>query len=264
MIINVHAGHGREGLKNTSIGAIGRLHESICDREIKDVVIQRLRQDGHTVYDCTVDSGSQNTILKNIVKKCNAHTVDIDVSIHLNAGGGTGSEVWVYPGVKETSYCETVSKRILSNLSHLGLSNRGVKYSKDLYVLSKTKSPAILVEACFVNDDFYYSATKIGEAIANGIVGHVIGLSKKEHIQENYQKDTGYCLNTERVVYSESINSPKYKTKKILPVHTWVLNNATKRVGNVIWMYIGTDWVDGKRIHQWIIADDGVNQFAYK
>ena len=90
MKFNVHGGHNKY-----STGASKYLNELTEDRKVKDEVIRLLKSQGHTVYDCTDDSGkSQSANLSNIVKKCNAHSVDLDVSIHLNAGGGTGVEVW--------------------------------------------------------------------------------------------------------------------------------------------------------------------------
>jgi N-acetylmuramoyl-L-alanine amidase len=84
MKINIHAGHAAEG--KGAIGAVGIISESKEDRIVKEYVIAKLKALGHTVYDCTVDSGSASAVLKGIVKKCNAHKVDIDVSIHFNSG----------------------------------------------------------------------------------------------------------------------------------------------------------------------------------
>ncbi len=103
MIINVHGGHNPAG--KTACGAVGLLDESREDRIVKDIVIERLKELGHTVYDCTVDNGtSQNDVLKKIVAKCNSHDVDLDVSIHFNSGRDDysgdgkngGTEVWLY------------------------------------------------------------------------------------------------------------------------------------------------------------------------
>ena len=82
---NVHGGH------NSIVpGASGLLDETTEDRKVKNGVISRLRSLGHTAYDCTDDKGrTQGANLANIVAKCNAHTVDIDVSIHLNSGRST-------------------------------------------------------------------------------------------------------------------------------------------------------------------------------
>ena len=140
-IYNVHAGHCPQG--QGASGAVGFLQESVEDRKVKNRVITALKGAGHTVYDCTDDTNcTANQNLQRIVAKCNAHSVDLDVSIHLNAGGGTGVEVWCYD-----SKTADIAAKIAGNVSNaLGIRNRGVKYSQGLYVLRNTKSPALLVE----------------------------------------------------------------------------------------------------------------------
>lgn len=181
MIINVHAGHNPDG--KVACGAVALLKESTEARKIKDEVIQLLRGAGHTVYDCTVDNGtSQNDVLKKIVTKCNAHSVDLDVSIHLNAGAGdkvgngrtTGTEVYVYAA---TSKAKAAAERVCANIASLGYRNRGVKARPKLYVLNKTKAPAMLVECCFVDDAddvALYNVSRMARAIAEGITGTAI------------------------------------------------------------------------------------------
>ena len=82
---NIHAGHGISG--GQGCGAIGILDESLEARKVKDELIRLMKSSGHIVYDCTYNgNASQNTILSKIVANCNAHTVDLDISIHLNSG----------------------------------------------------------------------------------------------------------------------------------------------------------------------------------
>ena len=168
-VYNVHGGHSL-----VCRGASGYLDEVNEDRKVKNRVISALQSAGHTVYDCTDDAGkTQGRNLASIVAKCNAHAVDLDVSIHLNAGGGTGVEVWCYDEKTKdiaASICASVS-------SALGIPNRGVKYSKNLYVLRKTAGSAILVECCFVdnqNDASHWNAYKCGDAIASAIAGKTV------------------------------------------------------------------------------------------
>lgn len=169
---NVHAGHCPQG-KGAS-GAVGLLKESVEDRKVKNCVISALKNAGHTVYDCTCEENTtKNGCLKKIVAKCNVHSVDLDVSIHLNAGGGSGVEVWCYD-----SKTASIAAQICTNVSNaLGIPNRGVKYSKSLYVIKHTKAPALLVECCFVdsqNDYSRWNADKCGDAIASAIVGNSV------------------------------------------------------------------------------------------
>ena len=84
MIINVHAGHNPDG--KVACGAVGVIKESTEARKVKDEVIRLLKAAGHTVYDCTVNDGtSANDVLVKIVKKCNTHKADLDVSIHFQS-----------------------------------------------------------------------------------------------------------------------------------------------------------------------------------
>lgn len=177
-IYTIHAGHNPSG--RTACGAVGYLDESKEARIIKDKVMAMLRDQGHTVYDCTVNDGtSANDVLKKIVAKCNAiENVKYHISIHLNAGGKkakdgktTGTEVLVY---SSTSKAKEAAQNVVNEISKLGFKNRGVKFSKTLYVLKKTFAPCMLVEACFVDDyDDYelYNADKMAQAIVKGITG---------------------------------------------------------------------------------------------
>lgn len=193
MKFNVHAGHNPDG--KIACGAIGLIKESTEARKVKDEVIRLLKQEGHVVYDCTVDNGtSQNDVLKKIVNKCNQHKVDLDVSIHFNAGANDdtgngkscGTEVLVYKvGNSATKYATNVT----NNISKLGFKNRGVKAS-NVYILRKTNSPAILIECCFVDDADdvkLYNYKTMAKAIVEGI------LNKKINDCENKKYGVNIC-----------------------------------------------------------------------
>lgn len=170
-IYNVHGGH------NSIVpGASKYLNEVTEDRKVKNKVIELLRAAGHTVYDCTDDLGrTQSQNLANIVAKCNAHSVDYDISIHLNAGGGTGTEVLYYPtSSKGKAMAEAMSKRVADALR---LKNRGAKSRSDLYVLKRTKAPAVLVECCFVDsatDRDKWNVDACAKAIVEAVTGKTV------------------------------------------------------------------------------------------
>ena len=171
---NVHGGH------NSIVpGAAKYLNEVTEDRKVKNKIIELLKKEGHTVYDCTDDVGrTQQQNLSNIVAKCNKHSVTLDVSIHLNAGGGTGCEVFYYSG---DSTGKSYASKISANISKaLGIKNRGAKATTSLYVISNTKSTAVLVECCFVDsttDKNKWNADKCAKAIVEGILGKTISSS---------------------------------------------------------------------------------------
>lgn len=175
MILNVHAGH------NANVpGACGLLDEVTEDRRVKDLVLDKLRSLGHAVHDCTDDAGSsQSTNLANIVALCNANKVDLDISIHFNAaandptgnGKTTGVEALVY---SMDSKAVPYATAICAAIAALGYKNRGMKARPELAVLKNTKSPALLVECCFVDDAddvALYDADQMAAAIVQGITG---------------------------------------------------------------------------------------------
>lgn len=197
MKINVHAGHNPDG--KVACGAVGLIKESTEARRVKNLVISKLRSQGHTVYDCTVSDGtSQNDVLKKIVEKCNAHTVDLDVSIHFNAGANDktgngkscGTEVWVYT---DKSTQKERAAKICEAIAALGFRNRGVKTSNSLYVLKYTKASALLIECCFVDDKDdvnLYNAEQMANAIVLGITGTKVETNpEKETSEEKVEKE---------------------------------------------------------------------------
>lgn len=184
---NVHGGHDAQGQgasgASANIQDIGWFHESVEDRHVKDYAIDFFKKEGHTTYDCTVNSaGSKNANLSQIVAKCNSHRVHRDISIHFNSarndlvGDGSigGVEVWLYDNSDPQLVKD--AERICANIAKLGFKNRGVKYSKNLYVLRKTVSKAMIVECCFVDDkDDVVLYKKVGsKAIAKAIVEGIL------------------------------------------------------------------------------------------
>ena len=190
MKINIHAGHNPDG--KIACGAVGLVKESTEARTVKDKVIQYLKKAGHTVYDCTCNDGvSQSDVLKKIVAKCNAHKVDLDVSIHFNSGANDkkgdgkskGVEVLVY---SEKSKSFDAAKRVCDKLSTLGLKNRGVKVRDDLYFLKHTNASALLIEVAFTDDfddvEIYKkNVNKIAKYIAESLVNKTIEENKTEN-----------------------------------------------------------------------------------
>ena len=177
--VNIHAGHNPDG--KIACGAVGLIKESTEARYIRKMITKLLRAAGITVYNCTCNNGtSQTDVLKKIVQKCNAHDVDLDVSIHFNSGRGDrtgdnrigGTEVLMR---KEEGIKKTVGSLICKQMEKIGFTNRGIKISQGLYFLNHTKAPAVLIEVCFVDDKDdvkLYKASK--EAVANGIAKAII------------------------------------------------------------------------------------------
>lgn len=184
MKINVHAGHNADG--KVACGAVGLIKESTEARKVKNEVIKQLKALGHTVYDCTIDNAkSVSANLSDIVLKCNAHTVDLDISIHFNSGrndkkgdgDNAGVEVFLY---NSSSKAKNYAKNVCEEVSTIGFDNRGIKYNTSLYVLKHTTAPAMLIECCFVDDadDIkLYNYKTMASAIVKGITGKTVNTS---------------------------------------------------------------------------------------
>lgn len=198
MKINVHAGHNPDG--KIACGAVGFIRESTENRNVKNEVIRLLKLLGHTVYDCTVDNGvNAKDVLAKIVRKCNTHDVDLDVSIHFNAGANdrsgnsktTGTEVFVYSA---NSKAKDEAERVCAEIAKLGFVNRGVKVKDNLYVLRNTNAPAMLVECCFVDDKddvALYDHKKMAAAIVYGITGQKVTEAAKPDSSVLYRVQVG-------------------------------------------------------------------------
>lgn len=156
------------------IGAKGVKFEDTLTKEVGLKVIEKLKKLGHEVINVLpVRCNGVIDSLNRRVQVSNLNNVNLYVSIHFNAGGGQGSEVYFYPG---STTGERYSKSVLSELVKLGYKNRGVKNGSSLYVVKNAKAPAILIEVSFVDskDDMSkYNAENISNAIVKGLTGKV-------------------------------------------------------------------------------------------
>lgn len=122
----------------------------------------------------------ENDPLSEEIKECNAYAPDLAVSIHNNAGGGDGAEVFHHYGGGKS---KTLAENILSEIVKVGQNSRGAKVrknsqGKDYYgFIRETSAPAVIVECAFVDNatDLKILATEgdkktMGEAIAKGIL----------------------------------------------------------------------------------------------
>lgn len=164
-----------------STGAAGYLNEMAEDRKIGAALIAELEARGHSVVNVT-PGDSEAESLSGRARRANDAGCGFFVSIHLNAGGGTGTEVYTASNSGAKSQAAAASAAVASVL---GLKDRGHK-TANFTVLVKTSMPAILVETCFVDTsvdaEAYRACTpeKIAAAIADGILGESKGVTASE------------------------------------------------------------------------------------
>lgn len=168
MKIAVNAGHTASG---AGYGAVGYYRESEETRKIVHELIPLLKKKGHTVIDATVDKAStQLDYLQKSVQIANKAKADLFLTIHLNAGGGTGCEAYTWRGEKVKQ-----AVNICAELHKEGFKNRGVKDGSAFYVIKRTTMTAILLEVMFLDNrkdcELYRQkgVKKIAQAIADGI-----------------------------------------------------------------------------------------------
>lgn len=101
---------------------------------------------------------------------------DLFVSIHRNSSEKpnqySGVETLVY---NDSGFKSEVARNINNQLENVGFKNLGVDTRKNLVVLKRTKMPAVLVEAGFINNEkdnyiFDQEFDKVANAIADGIL----------------------------------------------------------------------------------------------
>lgn len=272
---NVHAGHAAAGKKYC--GAVSLLNESRENRLIAKEIINLLKAAGNTVYDCTVDSGiSQANVLSKIAKKCNAHTVDFDLSIHLNSGRKDkkgdkkvgGFEVWLTDTGKGKG---DLASRIRKEMKALGFTDRGTKKTSGLYILNHTKAPALLLEICFVDDKDDYNLykevgyKKIAQAVVTGITGKKVSTSSGAStgykvgstytLQSGMRVRTGAGTNYRAKKHSElTPDGQKHDKDKngCLDKGTKVTCKAVKTIGSQTWIQTPSGWLcakDGSEVY---------------
>lgn len=174
MKIAIDLGHG----VGPDRGAVGVVSEESIINSVGELVVAKLRTLGHEVL--TVRPSNASSVTDSLAQRCNAANnfgAERYISIHANAGGGRGSEVYTYQG-KEVEF----ARNILNNLVNLGFINRGIK-GEGLYVTHYTNMPACLVEVCFCDTqsdvDLYngIGVDKISDAIVRGIVGQTVAVN---------------------------------------------------------------------------------------
>lgn len=129
-----------------------QLFEGEFNRQIKARIFEFCSFDGLRYVD--INPQQTDLSLKDRVNKANTYnsSESIFVSIHANAGGGTGCEVFIAENHSTTS--KDLAKSVEAGYKTFFPMERwrGIK-EKDFYVIKNTKMPAILIEAFFMDTE---------------------------------------------------------------------------------------------------------------
>lgn len=187
MKISVCIGHGKSQSGQYDSGAVASGYQEFkLARAIGKCLKQELSK-----YNCTVDlinyDGDKN--LAERIKYVNSKGYDLNMELHLNAGGGTGPEVYYKHNSKQgKALAAAISKSIATNL---GLKDRGAKTKlisgQDYFgCVREIKCMSFLVETVFIDtkgdrDKVIYASgqEQCAKAIATAVAKYY-GLGRKE------------------------------------------------------------------------------------
>lgn len=144
-------GHGMETPGKRTPWKVEKYGRVIKENEFNRAVVKYLKTElerqGHKVL--LVAPTDYDTPLITRTNLANQKKVDLYISVHYNAGGGEGVEIWI---IKKGGQAERLAKTVLTELvKGTPQKNRGVKEG-NLHEVRETKMPAILIEAGFMDN----------------------------------------------------------------------------------------------------------------
>ncbi len=181
--ICIIVGHGKSKDGGYDSGAVnGSYHEFKIAREIAKYAAEHLNANFNVNADLMNYDGS--LYLTDRIKAVNKADYDFIAEIHLNAGGGKGTEVYYYhdspTGLKAA---QAIAKNISKAFS---VPNRGAKVwlndnGKDYFAIIRETNPcAILVETLFIdnNDELAMLKTTEGQKRCGIMIAEGIAAAK--------------------------------------------------------------------------------------
>ncbi|MCR5151445.1 MAG: N-acetylmuramoyl-L-alanine amidase [Clostridiales bacterium] len=175
--IAISVGHGKNSAGKYDPGALSsdkKYHEHKIAREIAKYAAKYLHCDLIN-YDGTLS-------LSERIRRVNSGGYDFAAEIHLNAGGGTGTETFYY---HNSPTGKRAAKGICREISgSLGVKNRGDKVrlnnaGKDWFgFIRQTKPCAVLIETVFIDCDS--DLKKVKDPAGQKKCGEAIGRALKE------------------------------------------------------------------------------------
>lgn len=179
MKIGVDAGHGLHtaGKRCAKQFDANETREWVLNSRVATKVCEILNRSGVETLRLDDTTGNTDVSLSTRCTNANNANVDLVVSIHHNAGGGTGIETYVYNETLKNGETGRIATLVNNKaVEKTGMRNRGVK-TKDLAIIRDTKMKACLIECGFMDNEFDTPlilteeyANKVASGIAEGIL----------------------------------------------------------------------------------------------
>jgi N-acetylmuramoyl-L-alanine amidase len=181
MIVVLDAGHGGRD-PGTSSG----------DFKEKDIVLritQKVRDALNRQFKVDVKLTRSEDVFVPLSRRAaiaNEANADLFVSIHVNAGGGSGFESFIFSGTRDSEtaqYQDIIHEHVLDYFRKFNVVNRGQKEA-NFAVLRETTMPAILLELLFIDDPNNRQLLK-NESFLNGTAQAIaIGIADVLDLEE--------------------------------------------------------------------------------
>ena len=154
--ILIDAGHNYSGRDTGAENKLLGLKEEEITWQIADKLRDKLEDMGYTVVmtrDKLTDSIANTSVMESLQSRVDLgheSLSDLFISIHCNAGGGSGTEVYSF---SKKSYAGHLAQMIQKNItSNTTLYDRGTK-TANFFVIQNTLMPAVLIETGFIDSD---------------------------------------------------------------------------------------------------------------
>lgn len=243
MKVFISAGHG-----GSDPGAVGNgLLEKDCNLYIALAFGNILESVGvDVVYSRKKD---ENDPVSQEVIEANHSQCDYAISFHNNAGGGIGSESWIWPGDNKALKIAEAFEKVTVDA---GAKSRGVKTTQNLYFIRNTYAPAILNESAFIDSKDYVridspeKCASIGKRYAYAFL-EAVGIDTDQPV--SFQPFQIKAKNKKLYVYKDHTRDSDV---------TYVIED--KRRYTIVdvyrWYERGEDWLKLKSGIGWVNADD--------
>lgn len=256
MNICISIGHGKSAGGGYDSGALGGNYQEFkIGREIGKYIGEIFKG-----YACTADviNYDATLYLTERIAHVNKHGYDLAIEIHLNAAGGTGSEVYYkHRSASGKKLAGAISKSIANTF---GIRDRGAKVKinpangTDYFGFVRScKCESLLIETVFIDtaSDRKHVETAAGqrqcaEAIVSAIA-NFYGIKKKASTSTNKpttDKPSGGNLTTVKAGDTVKITGSKYATGQNIPLWVKLKSHTVKLIsGNRALLKEINSWV---------------------
>ena len=162
--------------------------------------------------------------------KGNESEADLFLSFHRNAanmpGRGTGADMLVY---SDTGFASEVAGNIGKEIEKTGLPYNGITERHNLAVLRRTKMPAVLIEAGFLdneNDNQFFDEnfSELAEAIARGVMESIgQDMDDMHNTSDSMDRDSMYPYET--ISYEATASNGMCQCPKLYRVQVGAFTN---------------------------------------